>query len=67
MLEKGKYEALNRLESLENLHSVVFTVVKLTEGWDVLNLYDIFRIRNYKVLNQRQRTIMKRRFIDIYQ
>ncbi|MFT8949862.1 MAG: DEAD/DEAH box helicase family protein [Liquorilactobacillus hordei] len=44
MLEKGQYEALNTLESPNNFYRVVFAVAKLTEGWDVLNLYDIVRI-----------------------
>lgn len=44
MLEKGQYEALNTLENPSNLYRVVFAVAKLTEGWDVLNLYDIVRI-----------------------
>lgn len=44
MLEKGQYKALNTLESPNNLYRVVFAVAKLTEGWDVLNLYDIVRI-----------------------
>ena len=44
MLEKGQYAALNTLENPSNLYRVVFAVAKLTEGWDVLNLYDIVRI-----------------------
>lgn len=44
MLEKGQYEALNTLESPNNFYRVIFAVAKLTEGWDVLNLYDIVRI-----------------------
>ena len=44
ILEKGQYEALNSLESPTNLYRVIFAVAKLTEGWDVLNLYDIVRI-----------------------
>ncbi|KPN79081.1 Uncharacterized protein RZ56_12280 [Apilactobacillus kunkeei] len=44
ILEKGEYDALNSLESPNNLFRVVFAVAKLTEGWDVLNLYDIVRI-----------------------
>ena len=44
MLEKGQYQALNTLENPNNLYCVVFAVAKLTEGWDVLNLYDIVRI-----------------------
>lgn len=44
LLEKGQYEALNSLESPTNLYRVIFAVAKLTEGWDVLNLYDIVRL-----------------------
>lgn len=44
MLEGGQYKALNTLENPNNLYRVVFAVAKLTEGWDVLNLYDIVRI-----------------------
>src|SRR5699024_447521 len=44
MLERGYYEALNSLESPTNLYRVVFAVARLTEGWDVLNLYDIVRL-----------------------
>src|SRR5690625_1280084 len=44
ILEKGHYEALNSLESPSNLYRVIFAVARLTEGWDVLNLYDIVRL-----------------------
>lgn len=44
ILEKGHYEALNSLESPSNLYRVVFAVARLTEGWDVLNLFDIVRL-----------------------
>lgn len=44
ILEKGSYDELNTLESPLNLRRVVFAVAKLTEGWDVLNLYDIVRL-----------------------
>ncbi|SJZ96965.1 type III restriction enzyme [Pilibacter termitis] len=44
MLEKGDYQALNTLESPNNFYRVVFAVAKLTEGWDVLNLFDIVRL-----------------------
>ena len=44
ILEKGQHEALNSLDSPDTLFRVVFAVAKLTEGWDVLNLYDIVRI-----------------------
>lgn len=44
ILDKGHYEALNSLESPTNLHRVIFAVARLTEGWDVLNLFDIVRL-----------------------
>lgn len=52
MLEKGQYMALNTLESPNNLYRVVFAVAKLTEGWDVLNLYDIVRIEKEAATNK---------------
>lgn len=52
MLEKGQYEALNTLESPNNFYRVVFAVAKLTEGWDVLNLYDIVRIEKEAATNK---------------
>ncbi|MGX7076864.1 DEAD/DEAH box helicase family protein [Globicatella sanguinis] len=44
ILEKGHYEALNSLESPANLYRVIFAVARLSEGWDVLNLFDIVRL-----------------------
>lgn len=44
MLENEQYQLLNTLESPNNLYRTVFAVAKLTEGWDVLNLYDIVRL-----------------------
>lgn len=58
MLEKGQYEALNTLESPSNLYRVIFAVAKLTEGWDVLNLYDIVRISNAKSTKGNKETTM---------
>lgn len=52
MLEKGHYATLNTLESPNNLYRVVFAVAKLTEGWDVLNLYDIVRIEQEAKTNK---------------
>ncbi|MGO3073076.1 MAG: DEAD/DEAH box helicase family protein [Pseudolactococcus laudensis] len=52
MLEKGQYQALNTLESPNNFYRVVFAVAKLTEGWDVLNLYDIVRIEQEAKTNK---------------
>ncbi|EGO5081051.1 DEAD/DEAH box helicase family protein [Enterococcus faecalis] len=53
MLEKGQYQALNTLENPNNLYRVVFAVAKLTEGWDVLNLYDIVRIEKEAGTNKK--------------
>ena len=38
------FNNLNTLEDMNNPIRTVFAVAKLTEGWDVLNLYDIVRI-----------------------
>lgn len=54
LLETGQYQALNSLESPNNLYRVVFAVAKLTEGWDVLNLYDIVRISNLGKINDKR-------------
>ena len=37
---------LNSLEDKNNLVRAIFTVNKLNEGWDVLNLFDIVRLYN---------------------
>ena len=58
MLEKGRYEALNTLERPSNLYQVGFAVAKLTEGWDVLILYDIVRISNLKDTKGDKKTTM---------
>ena len=39
-----EYEKLNTLENIDNPFRIIFSVNKLTEGWDVLNLYDIVKI-----------------------
>ncbi|WRD65154.1 DEAD/DEAH box helicase family protein [Helicobacter pylori] len=44
-LEKGML-LLNSLEDRQNPKRVVFSVDKLNEGWDVLNLFDIVRLKN---------------------
>ncbi|SOB43985.1 DNA endonuclease, type III restriction and modification system [Weissella viridescens] len=38
------FRKLNTLEEPSNPFRVIFAVAKLSEGWDVLNLYDIVRI-----------------------
>ncbi|MCR5386421.1 MAG: DEAD/DEAH box helicase family protein [Treponema sp.] len=45
--EKTTEEIDRQLNSLEDIHNhirAVFTVQRLTEGWDVLNLFDIVRL-----------------------
>ncbi|GAA9698217.1 DEAD/DEAH box helicase family protein [Helicobacter pylori] len=44
-LEKGML-LLNSLEDRDNPKRVIFSVDKLNEGWDVLNLFDIVRFKN---------------------
>ncbi|MCE3039221.1 DEAD/DEAH box helicase family protein [Helicobacter anatolicus] len=44
-LEKNQI-LLNSLEDSHNQVRVIFTVDKLNEGWDVLNLFDIVRLGN---------------------
>ncbi len=44
-LEKGML-LLNSLEDRDNPKRVIFSVDKLNEGWDVLNLFDIVRLKN---------------------
>ncbi len=44
-LEKGML-LLNSLEDRDNSKRVIFSVDKLNEGWDVLNLFDIVRLKN---------------------
>ncbi|MCC0690185.1 DEAD/DEAH box helicase family protein [Clostridioides sp. ZZV14-6387] len=40
----SNFKSLNTLEEQDNPFRVIFAVAKLSEGWDVLNLYDIVRI-----------------------
>ncbi|WQZ27009.1 DEAD/DEAH box helicase family protein [Helicobacter pylori] len=44
-LEKSMF-LLNSLEDRQNPKRVIFSVDKLNEGWDVLNLFDIVRLKN---------------------
>lgn len=48
ILGDNNYLNLNTIDNVNNPFRVVFAVAKLTEGWDVLNLYDIVRIGNDK-------------------
>lgn len=42
---------LNSLEDFNNHIRAIFTVQRLTEGWDVLNLYDIVRLYEGRDMN----------------
>lgn len=46
-LEKNQV-LLNTLEDTSNEIRVIFSVDKLNEGWDVLNLFDIVRLGSNK-------------------
>jgi len=41
---EGQEKLLNSLEDKNNRIRAIFTVKRLTEGWDVLNLFDIVRL-----------------------
>src|SRR5699024_2847832 len=41
---REKQLAVNSLEDKDNPYRIIFTVDMLSEGWDVLNLYDIVRL-----------------------
>lgn len=38
------YHKVNTLDDKDNKYRLIFTVAKLTEGWDVLSLFDIVRL-----------------------
>lgn len=60
--EKTDSETDRLLNSLEDIHNhirAVFTVQRLTEGWDVLNLYDIVRLYHGRDANHKTGTIGK--------
>lgn len=42
--DEQDFKNLNSLENINNPFRIIFAVAKLTEGWDVLNLYDIVRV-----------------------
>src|SRR5699024_2208101 len=58
ILEKGHYQALNSLENPSNLYRVIFAVARLTEGWDVLNLFDIIRLSDDPKVKGNESTTM---------
>lgn len=52
--DSQKNNVLNTLENPDNPIRVIFAVAKLTEGWDVLNLYDVVRISERKAISKDQ-------------
>src|SRR5699024_3015248 len=65
ILEKGHYEAFNNLEIPLNLYCVIFAVVRLKEGWDLLNFFDIVRLSNDpKVKGNEATTMSEAQLID---
>ena len=42
--DEATEKLLNNLEAMDNPIRAIFTVDRLTEGWDVLNLFDIVRL-----------------------
>lgn len=46
--DSNDFRNLNSLEDENNPFRIIFAVAKLTEGWDVLNLYDIVRVSEAK-------------------
>lgn len=50
---------LNSLESKDNPIRVIFSVNKLNEGWDVLNLFDIVRLYDTRVVDSKNKSVGK--------
>lgn len=51
-----------------NLYRVIFAVARLTEGWDVLNLFDIVRLSDDpKVKGTKATTMSEAQLIDVVQ
>ena len=48
-IDEDTDKLLNNLEDKENHIRAIFTVSRLTEGWDVLNLFDIVRLYESRV------------------
>lgn len=58
--EKTDIETDRLLNSLEDVHNhirAIFTVQRLTEGWDVLNLYDIVRLYTGRDTDYKKRKV----------
>ena len=56
LADNNNSKNLNTLEDINNPFRIVFAIAKLTEGWDVLNLFDIVRISERKESSSRTQT-----------
>lgn len=56
LADNNNSKNLNTLEDINNPFRMVFAIAKLTEGWDVLNLFDIVRISERKESSSRTQT-----------
>ena len=56
LAENTDFKNLNTLEDINNPFRIIFAVAKLTEGWDVLNLFDIVRVSEEKESNSLKQT-----------
>lgn len=56
LADNTDFRNLNTLEDVNNPFRIIFAVAKLTEGWDVLNLFDIVRVSEEKESNSLKQT-----------
>lgn len=56
LADNNDFKNLNTLEDINNPFRIIFAVAKLTEGWDVLNLFDIVRVSEEKESNSLKQT-----------
>lgn len=56
LADNNDFKKLNTLENINNPFRIIFAVAKLTEGWDVLNLFDIVRVSEEKETNSLKQT-----------
>src|SRR5699024_12373120 len=58
IVAKGSCDAFYSLGCAVNLCRVIFAVARLTEGWDVLNLFDIVRLSDDPKVTGNEATTM---------
>lgn len=56
LANNNDFKNLNTLENIDNPFRIIFAIAKLTEGWDVLNLFDIVRVSGKKESNTIKQT-----------